>query len=245
VTLQHPHAELSAYIDGELDSAANAAVDGHLHACALCRAHVAQLRATAAFVRALPDPVPSRRLVPSLGAPAWLAPLRTLMTLASGAAAFLFIASALVTNITLLAGGGAATTAQEASRDRAVIGQAPPVAQSASTGTPAPAAVPVPQTSPNAAFAVASTAPAASPQGKVSVDSATPDAKRLDDSAARASAAPGGLAYNNNPQDPDAARVNYSAPQRSPLLNPWLWLALALICGAIAIGLNRRLRTSA
>lgn len=243
MTLQHPHAELSAYIDGELDSAAQAAVDGHLDACALCRAHVAQLRATAAFVRALPDPVPSRRLVPRLGAPAWLAPLRTLMTLASGAAVFLFIASALATNITLLAGGSAATTAQEASRDRAVIGQAPPVAQSASTGTPAPA--PVPTTSPNAAFAVASTAPASPPQGKVSVDSATPEtSKRLDDSAARASAAPGGL-FNNNPQDQDAARVTYSAPQRSPLLNPWLWLALALICGAIAIGLNRRLRASA
>jgi hypothetical protein len=36
-----------------------------------------------------------------------------------------------------------------------------------------------------------------------------------------------------------------SAPQRSPLLDPWLWLALAILCGVAAIALNRRLRGSA
>ena len=82
---------MAAYLDGELDPTARAAVDGHLRACGLCRSHVAQLRATTALLRALPDPVPTRRLTPRLGVPAWLAPMRTLMTLASGAAAFLFI----------------------------------------------------------------------------------------------------------------------------------------------------------
>ena len=82
---QHPHAELSAYIDGALAPTAHAAVEEHLVTCALCRAHLAELRATVSLMHALPDPVPSRRLVPHLaGAPAWLAPLRTLMTLASG-----------------------------------------------------------------------------------------------------------------------------------------------------------------
>ena len=120
MTLQHPHADLSAYIDGALDAAAKAAVEGHLVTCALCRAHVAQLRATTALVQALPDPVPSRRLVPRLvTAPSWLAPLRTLMTLASGAAVFLFLASALVTNITPLASSGAASPTSSAHVSRA------------------------------------------------------------------------------------------------------------------------------
>ena len=125
MTLQHPHAELSAYIDGELIPAARAAVEGHLAACETCTAHVAQLRATAAFVHALPDPVPSRRLVPRLATvPAWLAPLRTIMTLASGTAVFLFIASSLVSNITFLAGSGAATLTS-AGRDTAAQAGAP------------------------------------------------------------------------------------------------------------------------
>ena len=148
MTLEHPHAELSAYIDDALDPAARAAVDGHLVACTVCRAHLAQLRATAALVHALPDPIPSRRLLPRLAAPAWLAPLRTLMTLASGAAVFLFIASALVSNITFLASGGATGTSAQESRDTALSDQAPKAAQPASTAAGAPA----PVVSPNAAF---------------------------------------------------------------------------------------------
>jgi hypothetical protein len=244
--LEHPHAELSAYIDGALDPAALAAVEGHLGACAVCRAHVAQLRATIAFVQALPDPLPSRRLVPRLAAPAWLAPLRTLMTLASGAAVFLFIASALVGNITLLAGSGAPAAAQPASRDTAAKVVAPSDAQRASESSAAPA----PAASPNAAFAVAgptaSTAqlgyatPAASripDAAKGSVDAATPDAKlRADES--RPSVAPGAAAELQS-----AARSGLQ-PERSPLLSPWLWLVLAIACGAIAIALHRRLRAS-
>jgi hypothetical protein len=243
VTKEHPHAELSAYIDGALAPAAQAAVRGHLDTCALCRAHVAELRATVALVHALPDPVPSRRLVPRLAAaPAWLAPLRTVMTLASGAAVFLFIASSLVTNINFLASSGAATSAtsaNEASRDAVAKQQAP-----AAAGAPATTPVPAPATSPFAAFAVspaASPAPTASQVLDAARGTATDDPqKRADQATAGPTGAPGAAAVN--PQD--TGRVTSSEPQRPPLLNPWLWLTLALISGAIAIALHRRLRSS-
>jgi putative zinc finger protein len=241
VTKEHPHAELSAYIDGALAPAAQAAVRGHLDTCALCRAHVAELRATVALVHALTDPVPSRRLVPRLAAaPAWLAPLRTLMTLASGAAVFLFIASSLVTNINFLASSGAATSANEASRDAVAKQQAP-----AAAGVPAATGVPAPATSPFAAFAVspsASPAPTASQVLDTARGSATDDGqKRSDQATPGPSGAPGAAAVNPE----DTARRTNAEPQRSPLVNPLLWLALALISGAIAIALHRRLRASA
>jgi Putative zinc-finger len=229
--LEHPHAELSAYIDDALDPAVQAAVDGHLVTCGLCRAHVVELRATAALVQALPDPVPSRRLVPRLAmAPSWLAPLRTLMTLASGAAVFLFLASALLTNIAPLATSGApGTTAGEATGDTAAKAQAQPAA----TTTPAPA----PTTSPNAAFAIA---PTSSPvAGNAVRGPATAQPARGGDTLTGASAAPDAAL---SPQD--AARTASSLPQRSPLLDPWLWLALAILCGVAAIAINRRLRSS-
>ncbi len=222
---QHSHAELSAYIDGELDPAAQAAIDGHLVTCVLCRAHVAQLRATVAFMRALPDPVPSRRLTPRVAVPAWLAPLRTLMTLASGAAVFLFIASALVSNITFLTSGTATTArAPEAARDAAVKGQVP-AAQPASSATPA--------TSPNAGFALGPSA--SSPAPSV--------AQRSDNTAARGSADASG-APDVAPAPQEAVRASSTEPQRSQVLNPWLWLALAVISGGIAVALHRRLRTT-
>lgn len=238
MTQEHPHAELSAYIDGALAPAAQAAVRGHVDTCALCSAHVAQLRATVALVHTLPDPVPSRRLVPRLTTtPAWLAPLRTLMTLASGAAVFLFIASSLVTNINFLASSGAATSASEASRDAVAKQQAP-----AAAGAPAATGVPAPATSPNAAFgAVTPTAPSASPAVDTARGSATEDPqKRSDQATAGPSGAAGAVAANAQ----DSARLTNAEPQRSPLVNPLLWLALALISGAIAIALHRRLRSA-
>jgi anti-sigma factor RsiW len=243
VTQEHPHAELSAYIDGALAPAAEAAVRGHLDTCALCRAHVAELRATVALVHALPDPVPSRRLVPRLAtAPAWLAPLRTLMTLASGAAVFLFIASSLVTNINFLASSGAATTAtsaNEASRDAVAKQQAPVAA-----GAPAATKVPAPAASPFGAFAVSPTASAAPTTSQVldtARGSATDDPqKRSDQATAGPSGAPGAAAVSAQ----DNARLANAEPQRSPLVNPLLWLTLAVISGAVAIALHRRLRST-
>jgi anti-sigma factor RsiW len=230
VTLQHPHAELSAYIDEALDPAARAAVDGHLMACALCRSHVAQLRATAALLQALPDPVPSRRLVPRLTQPAWIAPLRTLMTLASGAAVFLFVASALVSNIAFLTGGGAATTAQDTSREQAASAPQPSVGGASNTPAP-PVRAPV-AVSPNAAFG---TVASPTPPGANTADDAR---KRLDQATPTSSVTSGPAAAN----PPESARVALAAPQSSPFLNPWLWLVLAIACGAIAVALQRRLR---
>ena len=241
--MQHPHAELSAYIDGALAPAAQAAVEGHVAACALCRAHVAELRATVALVHALPDPVPSRRLVPRLTTgPAWLAPLRTVMTLASGTAVFLFIASSLVSNINFLASGSAATSAQEASRDTTTNFQvqAPTAAQPGTTPSRAlgPASSPAPTPSAGAALAHNPTTPPVAAAGDAGAAPSPDDAaKVLDRSAAGASGAPVGA-----PQE--RGQFASSEPQRSPLLNPWLWLTLAIFCGAIAIALQRRLRRS-
>jgi hypothetical protein len=161
------------------------------------------------------------------------------MTLASGAAVFLFIASSLVTNINFLTSRGAATTANEVGRDAIAKQQAPAVAAApATTGVPAPAA------SPFAPFAVsptASPAPTTSQVLDAAKGSATDDPqKRSDQATARPLDTSGAAALS--PQD--AGRLASAEPARSPLLNPWLWLALALISGAIAIALHRRLRSS-
>lgn len=233
--MQHPHAELSAYIDGALAPAAQAAVGEHVAACAVCRAHVAQLRATVAFVQALPDPVPSRRLVPRLAEPAWLAPLRTVMTLASGTAVFLFIASSLVSNITFLA-SGSATSAQEASRDTTTKIQVPTAVQPTST----PAGAPAPATSPSTALARNPTTPPTLGAAGAAAAASSPSPVNVGrvDQATAVPGAPGAAI----PQE--TGRLASSEPQRSPLLNPWLWLTLAFLCGAIAIALQRRLRGS-
>ena len=242
--MQHPHAELSAYIDGALAPAAQAAVEGHIAACAVCRAHVAELRATVVLVHALPDPVPSRRLVPRLTTvPAWLAPLRTVMTLASGTAVFLFIASSLVSNINFLASGAAARpAANEASRDTTTNFQvqAPTAAQPGTTPSGALDAAPSPAPTGSAGAALAhnpTTPPVAQAGDARAAQSPDDAAKVLERSAARASGAPVGA-----PQE--RGQFASSEPQRSPLVNPWLWLTLAIFCGAIAIALHRRLRRS-
>jgi anti-sigma factor RsiW len=235
VTLQHPHAELSAYIDGALSHAAKAAVEAHVAACAACREHVSELRGTVALLQALPDPVPSRRLMPRLAAgPAWLAPLRTVMTFASGTAVFLFIASSLVSNITFLASGS--PTSAEGGRDIGTAFQvgAPSAAQPESS--PTRALGPVPAASAKVALEQPTASPAAGAgaAGSPSVD----DASRRADQVTAAPVAPG-VAVGEN-----TGRLASAEPQRSPLLNPWLWLALAILTGAIAIALQRRLRGS-
>ena len=236
MTLQHPHAELSAYIDGALAPAAQAAVQGHVGACAVCRAHVAELRATVALVHALPDPVPSRRLMPRLAAgPAWLAPLRTVMTFASGAAVFLFIASSLVSNLTFLASGSATSAAGGRDAGTALQVGAPTAALGESA--PARALGTAPTASPNEAFAYAS-APPAPAAGAAASSPSVDDASKRADQATGAPVAPD-VAFEQN-----TGRRASSEPLRSPLLNPWLWLTLAVLTGAIAIALQRRLRGS-
>jgi anti-sigma factor RsiW len=235
VTLQHPHAELSAYIDGALAPAARAAVHEHVAACAVCGAHVAELRATVALVHALPDPVPSRRLMPRLAAgPAWLAPLRTVMTFASGAAVFLFIASSIVSNIAFLASGS--PTSAAGGRDTSTAFQVGAPTAALAESTPNRALGPVPAASPNAALERQSAPPAAGAgaAGSPSVE----DAQKRSDQVSAAPVAPDVAVAENT------GRLASSEPQRSPLLNPWLWLTLAVLTGAIAIALQRRLRGS-
>src|SRR3977135_4489805 len=111
-TTPHPRAELSAYQDDALAPAERSAVETHLVTCDDCRARLAELRPVAWLRGARPDLVPSRRLLPRVTAgPSWLAPLRTLTTLASGISVFLFIASALLTNVNQL---GTTTSGQAA-----------------------------------------------------------------------------------------------------------------------------------
>jgi anti-sigma factor RsiW len=68
--MTHDHAEmtcremvehLSAYLDGELDTALRAMIDAHEGECPPCRAFVRTLAATVAAVRALPrEPLPPK-----------------------------------------------------------------------------------------------------------------------------------------------------------------------------------------
>jgi hypothetical protein len=53
---------LSEYLDGELDTAQRAAVDGHLAGCAACRTVLDELRGVVAQASTLQDPAPARDL---------------------------------------------------------------------------------------------------------------------------------------------------------------------------------------
>lgn len=124
----HPSADLSAYLDGALGASEHARVDAHLAVCGECRRHLGELRAVASLVARLDDPVPSRSLVPRLGMPpVWLAPLRTVLAAASGAFVMVFVASVLLTNMTMLSRGG-------------TTGASPAAAWGGAAAAPAPAA---------------------------------------------------------------------------------------------------------
>jgi anti-sigma factor RsiW len=224
-TTPHPRAELSAYLDDALTAPERSAVDSHLASCDDCRARLAELRSVASLIGALPDPVPSRRLVPRVAAaPSWLAPLRTLTTLASGISVFLFIASALLTNVNQLA----TTTSGQAAAPAAV-------APAASGGTtPERGVAGTPTTSLNQP-----STPAADSAKSAATPTAAPSSAGF--SAAGPTAAP-----------QDAATTTDQSTQRETIrtttgflgLSPLGWLAIALIFGAIAIALQRRLRSA-
>jgi anti-sigma factor RsiW len=213
---EHVRAQLSAYLDAALGDAERTAVQSHLDTCADCRARLGELRATASLIGRLPDPVPSRRLVPRVAAPpVWLAPLRTLTTLASGLSVFLFLATALLANVSGLA--GSATSA-------AVPAQAP--AESIASASPSQARGAAP------AALGATTSPAAqNADSAKAVASATP---------------PGaGFSRTQTPADAaaQAQSARESRTDRAPLLaSPWLWLGLAIVTGIIAFAMQRRLR---
>ncbi|HTD63750.1 MAG TPA: zf-HC2 domain-containing protein, partial [Verrucomicrobiae bacterium] len=110
----HPFDDLSAYLDGALSPEARTSVQAHLDTCAVCRTRLAELRATARLIAALPMPVPSRSLVPRVSAPVWMVALRTFSTVASAAAIFLFIVSAAMSPFPRAQSAGSAPAAAPA-----------------------------------------------------------------------------------------------------------------------------------
>jgi anti-sigma factor RsiW len=234
----HARAQLSAYLDGALAPSEREAVEAHLATCVDCRTRLAELRATANLIRALPELRPSRRLVPRVAArPGWLAPLRTLSTLASGVSVFLFLATALLSNVSQFAAtsapaaapapaaGGAATAASSAPAFGAASGAADTATRNVSSGAPAVAPSPgaAAPTTTSGAGAEKQATTTASPSAGAQLSVSSPSAQDR-----------GGA--------PVAERV--AQPSRSIFGMPWLWLALAVITGALAIALQRRLRSA-
>ena len=211
-TSPHPRAQLSAYLDGALSPAERSAVDGHLASCDDCRARLGELRATASLIASLPSPVPSRRLVPRTAAvPAWLAPLRTLSTLASGIAVFLFIATALLANIGPLASASATAASQ------------------------------VPALAP---FGGAAAAPAPSSAERNAAGSAPAPAAPQDAAKSLASPSAGATANPTQFTAFSSSAGHGIVFYETPFASPWLWLVVALFTGALAIVLQRRLRSA-
>ncbi|TMB63224.1 MAG: hypothetical protein E6J38_03895 [Chloroflexi bacterium] len=227
----HPRAQLSAYLDNALGPSERSVVEAHLGACADCRARLAELRATAMLIRALPEPRPSRRLVPQIAAaPAWLAPLRTLSTFASGVSVFLFLATALVSSMS-----GSAASAPAAA----------PAGGAATVASGAPGAFgPIGPAADQSARNRSSAAPA--------VGAAAPTATSLADAAKQAGATPSPSAQTQfsaasasvQAREGAPAAAQPAQPSRSIFVSPWFWLAVAVITGALAIALQRRLRSA-
>jgi anti-sigma factor RsiW len=214
----HPFGDLSAFLDDALSAERRAAVDAHLDTCSACRTRLAQLRATSRLIAALPSPVPSRRLVPRLSIPAWVAPLRTLSALGSGAAALLFVVSALTSALGGFATSGAAPAAAPAPNAAQPAGGA----GAASSGTPSNFVV-APQASP---------LPVASQSAERSTAS---DAAK--DAARQETGSP--LALD------ERTRSTAGTPEpivRAP--SPIVWLALAFGLGLVWFILGRRLRAT-
>ena len=239
-TTPHPRAQLSAYLDGALPSSERAAVDTHLAGCAECRTRLGQLGATARLIAALPDPRPTRRLVPRVaGPPAWLAPLRTLTTIASGVSVFLFIATALMANIGQLASTGAALNAPAA----APAASAGPFGAAAPTQQFAPAN---PTSGPAGPAGAGASLPSVPPLSTTQRSSAQ-DAVKSGSSASPSPNTPLAETGTSAPQDAAARNAHAAEPARgTPALGvPWTWLGIAIISGALAIVLQRRLSAAA
>ena len=226
----HPFGDLSAYLDNALSPEARASVQAHLDTCALCRTRLAELRGTARLIAALPMPVPSRSLVPRISVPLWLAPLRTFATFATGAAIFLFLASAVIAYFPRMQSQSAT-----------------------SAGAPAPNAVSAPQASGAAGGAAAATPSSANFQ--VSAPTPAPPAVTSDQTKALTSATPSGAANEASRVDSAPPRSAVAADQSTResggaqdrftfLLSPLLWLVLAIAFGAVSFVIGRRLRST-
>jgi anti-sigma factor RsiW len=222
----HPLGDLSAYLDGELSSEDLTSAQAHLDTCASCRARLAELRGTARLIAALPMPVPSRSLVPRVSVPIWLAPLRTFSTFASGAAIFLFLASAILTSFprATSSSAGSAPAANTVSAP-----QASGAALDSATGEPSKFQAAPPSSAP---------VPAASSERTLQTTfPAPPDATQVGRQDAQGSPSTD-LAFD--------ARAQASREQPGPfaLTSPWLWLALGFLFAGVSFFLGRRLRSA-
>jgi len=227
----HPFGDLSAYLDGALSPEARASVQAHLDTCALCRTRLAELRGTARLIAALPSPVPTRSLVPRVSVPVWLAPLRTFSTFASGAAIFLFLATAVVSSFPRMQSAGSA-----------------------------PAAAPAPNTvsAPQASSVGEAASPSSGFQNfNVSSPSPAPAADTAKRATAGGTATPTETAKEVGRQDSAAPSSSVAADQSRTQLSrvaepapfaflssPWFWLLLGVAFAALSFILGRRLRSA-
>ncbi|MGH2473189.1 MAG: anti-sigma factor family protein [Candidatus Limnocylindria bacterium] len=227
----HPFGDLSAYLDSALSSEAQATVEAHLDTCALCRTRLAELRGTARLIAGLPMPVPSRSLVPRVSVPFWLAPLRTFSTFASGAAIFLFLASAVLSSFprATSTGAGAAPAAAPAPNTLSAPQGSPGLALDSASGAPTQ-------------FQVSSPSPAPAPNtdraGARSLETVrSPDAK---DAGRQEAPSPSAFAADGTTRSNRVIEISPFAF----LSSPWLWLILGVAFAALSLMLGRRLRST-
>jgi anti-sigma factor RsiW len=228
----HPFGDLSAYLDGALSAEAYTSVQAHLDTCAVCRTRLAELRGTARLIAALPMPVPSRSLVPRVSVPFWLAPLRTFSTFASGAAIFLFLASAVLSSFPRAVGTSAGPGAggAPAAAPSTLSAPQPGLAADSSTSAPSEFKATAPSATPGTAAQRAA-------QSATPPDATPPDAPNQ---VGREEAA------GASPDIATDTRLNRAA-ETSPfavLSAPWLWLILGLSFAGLSFILGRRLRST-
>ena len=231
----HPFDDLSAYLDGALSPEARTSVQAHLDTCAVCRTRLAELRATARLIAALPMPVPSRSLVPRVSAPVWMVALRTFSTVASAAAIFLFVVSAAMSPFPRAQSAGSAPAAAPA--PNAALDQSRGGATSASAAPQSDTKYVAPTSasaSPGAAFNVVPSPTPAPAAERTTTNDAT---RRQDTGSASPSASTGDFAV--------AARISRGTPEQPPFNPfPWLWLVLGVAFAALSLILGRRLRSA-
>lgn len=223
----HPFGDLSAYLDEALSTEDQTSVQAHLDTCGLCRSRLAELRGTARLIAGLPMPVPSRSLVPRISVPIWLAPLRTFSTFASGAAIFLFIASAILTTFPRAVGTSAGSAAAPAANTVSAPQASSGAAADAATGDPSKFQVSAPSPAPTTSLERSTQGSSPTP----------PDASQVGRQDAPASPSTA-LAADARDQ------ASRDQPGLSAFLSPWLWLWLGLAFGGLSLILSRRLRST-
>ena len=220
----HVDPDLSAYLDGELAPAERARVAAHLAACEQCSARASELRSAASLVHALPVLRPRRSLVPPITPRfAWLRVVRSLSAIASGAFLFVFLVTAVARSGSGLGGGDSTAPASQASA------LAAPFAANAPAASALPAALP-PSVAPAPAGAAADAA-------QRSGSTAAPTSAAVK-AAENASAGPSALAL----QTETARQLSAHSTEPGPLLDPRLWVVLAILAAVVAGYAHVRLR---